>query len=105
MLRSELLIPDVAPPATAIAQAGEQRCEQRRDAAGQRATLFVRGVAYGALVGNISESGAMIKASARPLVDDHVVIAFDGCTPIHASVRWAKDGRIGLQFGPVLLLA
>jgi len=83
----------------------DQRSEARADGAGLNATLFVRGVAYGARVGNISTSGAMIKVSARPLIDDHVVVAFEGCTPIHASVRWTRDGQIGLMFGPVLMLA
>lgn len=84
----------------------EQRAEPRRDGAGQRATLFIKGGgSYAARVGNISASGAMLKVAARPLVDDPVVVAFEGCTPVHATVRWAKDGCVGLQFGPVLLLA
>lgn len=84
----------------------EQRAEPRYDGAGLRATLFLRaGGSYAARVGNISASGAMLKVSARPLVDDPVVVVFEGCTPVHATVRWAKDGCVGLQFGPVLLLA
>ena len=84
----------------------EQRAEPRYDGVGLRATLFLRaGGSYAARVGNISSSGAMLKVAARPLVDDPVVVAFEGCTPVHATVRWAKDGCVGLQFGPVLLLA
>lgn len=83
----------------------EERSEPRRDCEGLRATLFLGRAAYGARVGNISQSGAMIKASAKPLVDDPVVIAIKGYAPLRATVRWSKDGRIGLQFGPVLVLA
>jgi len=84
----------------------EQRAEPRYAVEGQRATLFLRaGGSYSARVGNISESGAMLKVAARPLVDDRVVVVFEGCAPVHATVRWAKDGCVGLQFGPVLRLA
>ena len=83
----------------------EQRCEPRIDCGGQSATLFVRGRASPAQVANISVHGAMIATAARPGLDEHVVIAFEGCTPIHASVRWVKDGRVGLHFGREMLLA
>ncbi len=83
----------------------EQRSEPRVDCAGQNATLFVRGRASAARVVNISVHGTMIETEARPLLDEHVVIAFEGCTPVHAAVRWVKDGRIGLHFGRELVLA
>lgn len=83
----------------------EQRCEPRIDCGGQSATLFIRGRANPAQAINISQHGAMIESEARPALDDHVVVAFEGCTPIHASVRWVKDGRIGLHFGREMLLA
>ncbi len=103
MLRRDFMSGEaVAPLVPALV---EQRTEPRRECEGMQATLFLGRAAYGARVGNISESGAMIKASAKPLVDDPVVIAIQGYAPIRATVRWSKDGRIGLQFGPVLLLA
>jgi hypothetical protein len=34
-----------------------------------------------------------------------VIIRFDGCTPIHAFVRWVRDGRIGLNFGCEMILS
>lgn len=83
----------------------EQRSEERRDGEGRAATLFVRGRTADADVINISTHGAMIETTATPALDDHVVIVFDGCTPVHASVRWIKDGRIGLHFGRELVLA
>ncbi|MFN3726322.1 MAG: PilZ domain-containing protein [Allosphingosinicella sp.] len=85
----------------------EQRAEPRYTCSeGQRATLFLRaGGSYAARVGNISASGVMLKVAARPLVDDRVVVEFEGCAPLHATVRWAKDGCVGLQFGEGLRLA
>lgn len=83
----------------------EQRAEPRRPASGEGATLFVRGRASLARVVNISESGTMLETEAKVVLDEHVVVAFDGCTPVHAAVRWIKGGRVGLHFGRVLLLA
>ena len=85
----------------------EQRAEPRYSCSeGQRATLFLRaGGSYAARVGNISASGVMLKVTARPLVDDRVVVAFEGCAPLNATVRWAKDGCVGLQFGEPVRLA
>lgn len=83
----------------------EQRSEPRVDCDGLSATLFVRGRASPAQAINISPNGTMLETYARPSLDEHVVIAFEGCTPIHASVRWVKEGRIGLHFGREMLLA
>lgn len=83
----------------------EQRAEPRRECDAESATLFVRGRATAASVINISTQGAMVETGARPSLDEHVVIAFEGCTPLHASVRWVKDGRVGLHFGRELILA
>jgi hypothetical protein len=47
----------------------------------------------------------MLETAAQLAVDEHVVVAFAGCTPIHATVRWMKGGRVGLQFGREMLLA
>lgn len=83
----------------------ELRAEERRDGEGRSATIFLRGRAADAIVINISTHGAMVETQARPNLDDHVVIIFDGCTPVHASVRWIRGDRIGLHFGRELLLA
>ncbi len=83
----------------------EQRAEPRHEVESATATLFVRGRASSARVVNISTSGTMLETEAKPMLDEHVVVAFEGCTPLHASVRWVKDGRLGLHFGRELLLA
>jgi hypothetical protein len=98
-------IAELRNPMRSILPAEEQRREPRIDCGGQLATLHVRGRASPAQAINISVHGAMIETAARPGLDEHVVIAFDGCTPIHAWVRWVKDGRIGLHFGREMLLA
>jgi hypothetical protein len=85
----------------------EQRAEPRYTCSeGQRATLFLRaGGSYAARIGNISTSGAMLKVAARPLVDDRVVVKFERGAPLNATVRWVKDGCVGLQFGDPICLA
>jgi hypothetical protein len=83
----------------------ERRSEPRIGCGGQSATLVVRGHAHPAHALNISVHGTMLETGARPALDEHVTVAFEGCTPVHASVRWVKDGRIGLHFGRDLLLA
>ena len=83
----------------------KQRSEPRQEVDDLPATLFLGRASYGALVGNISDSGALVRASAKPLTGDPVIIAVRGYAPLRATVRWSKEGRIGLQFGPVLTLA
>lgn len=83
----------------------ERRSEPRIECGGQSATLFVRGRANPARVVNISVSGTMLETAAPLALDEHVVVAFEGCTPIYAAVRWVKDGRVGLHFGRELVLA
>jgi hypothetical protein len=83
----------------------EQRAESRLDGDEASAALFVRGRAWDARVINLSARGTMLESDARPALDEHVVVVFDGCTPVHASVRWVRGGRIGLHFGRELVLA
>jgi len=83
----------------------DERAEPRHDVGGATATLFVRGRASTARVLNISTSGTMLETEAKAALDEQVVVAFEGCTPVHAWVRWVKDGRLGLHFGRELVLA
>jgi hypothetical protein len=83
----------------------DERQESRWSAGGQGATLYVRGRANPARVIDISVHGTKLETSAAVCLDDHVVVAFDGCTPVHACVRWRRDGRVGLHFGRELVLA
>ena len=53
---------------------------------------------------NISSRGTMIESDVSPRLGESVMIHFAGCSPIYAFVRWAKDGRIGLNFGCELIV-
>ena len=46
----------------------------------------------------------MIESEIEPRLGESVIIRFEGCSPIHAFVRWVRDGRIGLNFGCELTL-
>jgi hypothetical protein len=46
----------------------------------------------------------MIECGVSPRLGESVMIHFDGCSPIYAFVRWAKDGRLGLNFGCELIV-
>jgi hypothetical protein len=82
----------------------ERRCEPRHEVAEERSALLFRGATYVVPVVNISSRGTMIESDLAPRLGESVIIRFAGCSPIHAFVRWAKDGRIGLNFGCELTL-
>ena len=82
----------------------EQRSEPRHEGVVDSSTLMFRGGRYTVPVVNISSRGTMIESDLQPRLGESVVIQFDGCTPIHAFVRWVRDGRIGLNFGCEMIL-
>ena len=77
----------------------EQRSEPRFEGLVDRGDLYFRGASYPVPVVNISSRGTQIESDLTPRLGESVVIRFAGCSPIHAFVRWARDGRIGLMFG------
>ena len=82
----------------------ERRSEPREDMGGEQSILIFRGDSYPAPVLNISSRGTMIESDISPRLGESVMIHFDGCSPIYAFVRWAKDGRVGLNFGCELIV-
>lgn len=82
----------------------DQRSEPRYEGLIEAATLFFRGAEYRVAVANISSRGTMIEADIAPRLGESVVIALDGYSPMHAFVRWARDGRLGLNFGGEIVL-
>lgn len=86
------------------ARPAERRREPRQEAADARSILIFRGATYAVPVVNISSRGTMIESDIAPRLGESVIIRFEGCSPIHAFVRWAKDGRVGLNFGCELML-
>ena len=84
--------------------AAERRSEPRFEGLAERAALIFRGGSYPVPVVNISSRGTMIESDLEPRLGESVVIRFEGCSPIHAFVRWVREGRIGLNFGCELTL-
>ena len=70
----------------------------------EQAVLCFRGGEYEVPVVNISSRGTMIESDIQPRLGESVKIRFDGCSPIYAFVRWARDGRVGLKFGCEMIL-
>jgi hypothetical protein len=46
----------------------------------------------------------MIESGLEPRLGETVLVEFPECSKIHAFVRWAREGRIGLNFGHEILL-
>jgi len=84
--------------------AADRRAEPRMDCAGEQSVLVFRGTSYPAPVLNISSRGTMIASDISPRLGESVTIHFEGCSPIYAFVRWARDGRVGLNFGCELII-
>lgn len=47
---------------------------------------------------NVSAHGAMIERAIEPRIGERMQIRFDGCNRTECTVRWLRDGRIGLEF-------
>lgn len=82
----------------------DQRSEARHQGLVEAAVLMFRGAPHPVGVVNISSRGAMVESDLLPRLGESVVIRFDGCSPIYAFVRWARDGRLGLNFGGELTI-
>jgi len=82
----------------------DQRSEERYVGIVESALLQFRDQLLTVPVVNISSRGTMIEAEIRPCIGESVLIRFEGCTPVHAFVRWVRDGRVGLNFGHEILL-
>ena len=83
----------------------EQRSEDRFDGIVESATLHFRGQPYSAVVINISSRGTMVECDLQPRIGETLIVEFEDCSPIHAFVRWIRDGRLGLNFGHEIVLA
>lgn len=94
----------MASVAQSVEPVADRRSEPRLVCAGDHSVLVFRGAAYPAPVLNISARGTMIESDISPRLGESVMIHFEGCSPIYAFVRWAKDGRVGLNFGCELIV-
>lgn len=77
----------------------DQRSEPRYQGVVEDAVLLFRGAAHPIGVINISSRGAMVESDLQPRLGESVMVRFEGCSPIYAFVRWAREGRLGLNFG------
>ena len=82
----------------------ERRSEPRYEGLVEHAILHFRGQEPRVPVANISSRGTMIESDIEPRLGESVKITFDGCSPIYAFVRWARDGNVGLKFGCEMIL-
>lgn len=82
----------------------ERRAEPRHEDLVLRGDLYFRGGSYPVPVVNISSRGTQIESDIEPRLGESVIIRFEGCSPIHAFVRWARDGRVGLKFGCEMII-
>ncbi len=87
-----------------ICDPAERRAEPRYEGLIDIATLAFRGREHRVPVVNISSRGTMVESDIEPRLGESVKITFDGCTPIYAFVRWAREGHVGLKFGCEMIL-
>ncbi len=88
------------PPGTSA----ERRTEPRHEELVERAVITFRGGDLAVTVLNISSRGTMLQTDIAPRIGESVVVRFEACSPIQAFVRWARDGRVGLNFGCEMIL-
>lgn len=46
----------------------------------------------------LSASGMMIEADFPAAEGDRIALRLGGCNPVRCGVRWARDGRLGLEY-------
>ena len=82
----------------------DPRSEPRFQGLVESAVLTFRGAELSVPVLDISTRGAQVESDIEPRLGESVLIRFEGCSPIYAFVRWAREGRLGLNFGCELVL-
>lgn len=76
----------------------DQRSEPRTDGESQSAVLTLRGRNHVVRLLNVSRSGAMLVFPLTIRIGEEVRLQLLGHGPIAAEVRWARDGKIGINF-------
>jgi hypothetical protein len=82
----------------------DRRSEPRDEGLIDSAVIHFRGQPYPVPVLNISSRGTMIESDLVPRLGETVLVEFPECSRIHAFVRWAREGRIGLNFGHEIVI-
>ena len=76
----------------------DQRHEPRHVNVLDTATLRQRRQVAEVPLLNLSSRGAMVACDWRPRIGARLMIRFADCNETACSVRWVRDGRIGLEF-------
>ncbi len=76
-----------------------QRCEDRHWGVVDRAMVVFRRKKTLVRVVNISTSGLMIESEIEPRIGEAITVEFEGFSRLDGTVRWVKQGRIGIDVG------
>jgi hypothetical protein len=76
----------------------DQRSEERVEPDTDHAVLEHRGGRHAVRVLNISPWGAMIDFATVPHIGERIQLELLGRQPVAGFVRWAREGRVGLNF-------
>jgi len=76
-----------------------QRREDRYRGIVDRASIVFRRKRVLAKVVNISESGLMVEVAIEPRIGEQLKVEFEGFEPLQGTVRWVREGRVGLDVG------
>jgi septum formation inhibitor MinC len=80
------------------ARTSNQRREDRHLNLVEQAEISFRRRKLDVDVVNVSNHGAIIESDIDPRIGERLQIRFDGCNRTECSVRWVREGRIGLEF-------
>ena len=79
----------------------DERTEDRLPASSATAAMDFRGRRHVVRLINTSASGAMVSFAQVPHIGEQVSLQLLGQGQVSATVRWVRDGRIGVSFaGP-----
>ena len=76
----------------------DERAEARSPASSSTAALHFRGRRHVVRLINTSPSGAMVIFPQVPHIGERVSLQLLGQGQVSATVRWVRDGRIGVSF-------
>jgi len=80
----------------------DERSEERFPSDSETAVMEFRGRKHVVRLVNSSPSGAMVIFPLVPHIGEQVTLQLLGRGQVPASVRWVRDGRIGVSFdGPL----
>lgn len=76
-----------------------QRREDRFPGVVERATIIFRRKKTLVRVVNVSRGGMMIECNILPMIGEEIAFEFDNGERVAATVRWVREGRVGLDAG------